>query len=397
MRKLLIIGASVLQLPGIKKAKDMGFYVGVVDYDPHAVGIPYADEYFNVSTNDIEGVARTAEQFRPDGVFTLATDMPMRSIAEACRRCGLPGISMETAVRATDKGEMIRAFARHRVPHPWFFLLSSPAELPAVAAQVTYPCISKPTDSSGSRGVLLIRTPAELEAAVEYSAGQGRSGGVVIEEYLEGQEVSVEVILLRGEAHVLQVTDKLTTGAPHFVEMGHSQPSRLPDEALTAIRRVAAQAAQAVGIENGPVHAELMLTAAGPRMIELGARMGGDCITTHLVPLSTGVDMTRAAIRLCCGEEPELTPRWDRGAAIRYFNVPKGRIAAIEGVETAAALPGVETVAFTKRVGDTVGAVDSSTDRIGFVIAQAATAAAAVELCERAMAAVTVRIEPLIG
>ena len=140
-----------------------------------------------------------------------------------------------------------------------------------------------------------------------------------------------------------------------------------------------------------------MLTAAGPRMIELGARMGGDCITTHLVPLSTGVDMTRAAIRLCCGEEPELTPRWDRGAAIRYFNVPKGRIAAIEGVETAAALPGVETVAFTKQVGDTVGAVDSSTDRIGFVIAQAATAAAAVELCERAMAAVTVRIEPLIG
>lgn len=396
MRKLLIVGASVLQLPAIKKAKEMGFYVGVIDYDPHAVGIPFADEYFNVSTNDIEGVACTAEQFHPDGVFTLATDMPMRSIAEACRRCGLPGITMETAVRATDKGEMIRAFARHEVPHPWFFLLSSADELPKVAQQVTYPCISKPVDSSGSRGIMLIRSPEELPAAVEYSASRGRNGGVVVEEYLMGQEVSVEVIVVRGEAHILQVTDKLTTGAPHFVEMGHSQPSRLPEKALEEIRRVAARAVNAVGIENGPAHVEMMLTESGPRMIELGARMGGDCITTHLVPLSTGIDMTRAAIRLCCGEEPDLTPRQNQGAAIRYFQVPYGRIASIEGTEQAASIPGVQEITFTKQVGDIAGEIGSSTDRIGFVIAQAATAAQAVEACEQAMAAVTIRIEPTV-
>ena len=231
---------------------------------------------------------------------------------------------------------------------------------------------------------------------MEYSASRGRSGGVVVEEYLMGQEVSVEVIVVRGEAHILQVTDKLTTGAPHFVEMGHSQPSRLPEKALEEIRRVAARAVKAVGIDNGPAHVEMMLTESGPRMIELGARMGGDCITTHLVPLSTGIDMTRATIQLCCGEEPDLTPRQNQGAAIRYFQVPYGRIASIEGTEQAASILGVQEITFTKQVGDIAGEIGSSTDRIGFVIAQAATAAQAVEACEQAMAAVTIRIEPTV-
>ena len=103
MKKLLIIGASILQLPAIQKAKEMGFYVGVADFNPKAIGIKYADEYFNVSTIDIEGVCAVAEEFKPDGIFTLATDMPMRSIAAACKRLGLRGISPETALKATDK------------------------------------------------------------------------------------------------------------------------------------------------------------------------------------------------------------------------------------------------------------------------------------------------------
>jgi len=124
MGKLLIIGASVLQLPAIRKAKEKGFYVGVVDYNPNAVGVAYADEFFNVSTIDVEGVVEVAKQFRPDGIMTLATDMPMRSIAAACKACGLPGIDYETAVKATDKAEMIKAFAAHGVEHPWYYIVS---------------------------------------------------------------------------------------------------------------------------------------------------------------------------------------------------------------------------------------------------------------------------------
>ena len=122
MKKILIIGASILQLPAIKRAKEMGFYVGVIDYNPEAIGIPFADEYFNVSTIDIDGVVATALKFAPDGIMTLATDMPMRSIAAACEALGLPGISMDTAIKATDKGEMIKAFSENQVECPLFFI-----------------------------------------------------------------------------------------------------------------------------------------------------------------------------------------------------------------------------------------------------------------------------------
>ena len=383
MKKLLIIGASILQLPAIKRAKELGYYVGVIDYDPNAVGIAYADEYFNVSTIDIEGVAQTAEAFRPDGIMTLATDMPMRSIAAACERLGLPGISFDTAVKSTDKGEMIKAFEAAGVEHPWYFILSKPEELESVIDKIEFPCISKPTDNSGSRGVMLIHNADELRAAVSYSSENGRSGGVIIEEYMKGPEVSVEVMTTDGEPHILQVTDKLTTGAPHFVEMGHSQPSRLDADALRKIRDLASRAVKAVGIKNGPAHVEIMLTENGPKMVELGARMGGDCITTHLVPLSTGIDMIEATIRVSCGEKPDIEPKLKRGSAIRYFSVPSGVIKSIDGVDEARKIDGVREIAFTKAVGDRAGEIGSSTDRVGFVITQAETAENAVSICEQ--------------
>ncbi len=393
MKRLLIIGASILQLPAIKKAKDMGLYVAVADYNPNAVGIPYADEYYNVSTIDEEGVLAAARAFRADGIMTLATDMPMRALAYATTALGIPGITYSTAVKATDKGEMIRAFEENRVEHPWYFIVSEPSELSAIAGRITYPCISKPTDNSGSRGVMLINTPEELQESVAYSSSQGRKGGVIIEEYMRGPEVSVEVVVLDGEPHVLQVTDKLTTGAPHFVEMGHSQPSALPAPALDAIRDLASRAVLAVGIQNGPAHVEIMLTESGPKMVELGARMGGDCITTHLVPLSTGIDMVKATIQIALGETPDIEPKFHKGSAIRFLDAPAGTITAIDGVETAEQIPGVIEVALTKAVGDLSGSIDSSTDRLGYVVGQSDDARQAVQCCETALKAIAVTIE----
>lgn len=382
-----------MQLPAIKKAKEMGFYVGVVDYNPNAIGIPFADEFFCVSTIDIEGVVKTAEDFRPDGIMTLATDMPMRSIAAACERLGLPGISFDTAVKSTDKGEMIKCFEENGVEHPWYFILSSPESLDDVKERITFPCITKPTDNSGSRGVMLIHNKEELTEAVTYSSSNGRSGGVIVEEFLQGKEVSVEVITVDEIPHILNVTDKLTTGAPHFVEMGHTQPSRIDEDNLCKIRDLACRAVKAVGIKNGPAHVEIMLTANGPKMIELGARMGGDCITTHLVPLSTGIDMIDATIRIACGEKPDIDKKYCKGSAIRYFNVPNGVIQSIDGCDEARSIDGIIEISFTKEIGETVGNIGSSVDRVGFVIAQGETADSAVAACEKAINAIFIRVK----
>ena len=392
MKKALIIGASILQMPAILKAKELGYYVGAVDYNPKAEGIPYADEFFNVSTIDIEGVVRTAKEFRPDVILTLATDKPMRAVAAACEALGLPGISSETALKATDKGAMIRAFEANGVEHPWYLLIPGPEAMKEHTATVRYPCVVKPTDNAGSRGVVLCRNEAELLSGYEYARSESYGGEVIIEEYLEGPEFSVEVMVVDGEPKVLQITDKLTTGAPHFVEMGHSQPTRQPAEVRKKISDLAIRACRAVGITVGPAHVEIILTQNGPVMVELGARMGGDCIATHLVPLSSGIDMVGAAILLAAGGTAELSPKKEKGCAIRYFRTPAGILRSIEGVEKAKSLPGIRNISFVHKVGERISEVDSSTDRIGFVIASGETAQEAVEACEKALGMITIHV-----
>lgn len=371
MKRILIIGASVLQLPAILKAKEMGLMVGVVDYDLQAVGIPYSDQYYNVSTNDEKGVCEVAEKFQADGIMTLATDMPMRSVAYTCEKLKLPGITYEAAIKATDKGEMIKAFDKEGVEHPWYYIVEKSSEIDAEI--LSFPCIIKPTDNSGSRGVVLVDSEDELSEAIEYSSKNGRSGSVIIEEYMTGLEVSVEVIVLEGNIHILQITDKMTTGAPYFVETGHTQPGQFTEDIFEEIRDLASRAVKAIGINSGPAHIEMMVTENGPKMIEIGARMGGDCITTHLVPLSTGIDMVKATIELSLGIKPDITPKFNKVSAIRYFTNCVGEIKGINGVEEVKSIHEVKEIVIVKNIGDVVGEITNSADRIGYVIYQCDT------------------------
>lgn len=392
MKRIMIVGASVLQLPAILKAKEMGLYVGVADYNPQAIGIQYADEFFNASTMDEDAVLSAAIKFKPDGIMTLATDMPMRGVARVSERLGLHSISYDTAVKATDKFEMIKAFKAHDVASPWFFTVDNLDELKAMECQLSYPCIMKPTDNAGSHGVVLAHGFEDLLQSYGYSLASARHGRVIIEEYLQGDEVSVEVMVVNGKVNILQITDKLTTGAPHFVEMGHSQPSRHPFEVQQAIKALATKACQAVGISQGPAHVEMMVTERGPVMIELGARMGGDNITTALVPLSTGIDMVKATIDVALGNQPDIEPKFHLGSAIRYIDAPEGVIAGIDGVDAAKQMSGVKDVIMTKTVGDPSTPIHCSNDRIGSVIAQAATADEAVRICGEAMKTIRIKI-----
>lgn len=393
MRKILIIGASVLQLPAILKAKELGFYVGVVDYNPQAVGIKHADVFFNVSTIDTEGILRTAKSFQPEGIMTLATDMPMRSIAAVTKELGLPGISAESAVKATDKGEMIKAFEAYGVDIPWFLIVKNQDELEVVSEKISFPCIVKPVDNAGSRGVILVNEPPELNEAYIYSKAHSRNGAVIIEEYMTGNEVSVEAMAVKGEIHILAITDKITTGPPHFVEMGHSQPTQLPEKEQQKIKNLTGRAMQALGIDNGPAHVEIMFTPNGPKMIELGARLGGDNITTHLVPLSMGIDLVKATIELAVGETPDLTPKFSKGSAIRYFKTNPGIIKEISGIDEAKKISGVKEVVFTKKAGDTISSFTSSTDRVGYIISQGEEAEKTIKICEDALCKIDIKLD----
>ena len=389
--KILILGASILQLPAIKKAKQKGYYTIVADMNPNAIGVQYADEFHCVSTIDIEGVANLAEELKPDGIMTLATDMPMRAIAGATTRLGLSGITMDTAIKSTDKGEMIKAFEEHNVEHPWYYIVESPEGFETIVDNVTYPCVIKPTDNAGNRGVSYAANRQELVDAYKYSYENSRSGHVIIEEYMEGEEVSVEIIVYKGQVNILAITDKLTLGKPYFVEIGHAEQSQKSKEIRDAIADLATRAVKAVGIDNSPAHVEIMVTKEGPKMVELGSRMGGGCITTHLVPLSTGIDMIECVMDMTLGIEPDLTPKFDKGSALRHIVGVEGVIESIDGIEDAQNTPGVIEVTMLKEVGSECHYFKNGSDRVGYVIAQGENTAEAISICEKAISKINIK------
>lgn len=396
-KKIMILGASILQLPAIEKAKEMGLNVVVVDMNPKAIGFNVSGiEKEFVSTIDTSAIVQAAKKHQINGIMTLATDMPMRSVAAVAQEMGLVGIDIDTAFRATNKAEMREALRKGNVPIPKFFKVRNEDEYRNIVKQFNVPFIVKPADNSGSRGIFEVTNIADqelIQAAYNYCRPFSRGGDVVVEEYMDGPEVSVETLSIDGVCHVIQITDKMTTGAPHYVEMGHSQPTKCSKEMADRIAKVAQAANQAIGIKNGPSHTEIIVTDEGPKIVELGARLGGDNITTHLVPLSTGVDMVKCCIKIALGEKPDIEPKWNKGAAIRYFKQTAGVIKSIEGINEAKKLPGIQQISFVHDVGETVTEVTCSGARIGFVIAQDKTVESAITDCCAALDCIKVVIE----
>lgn len=392
-KKIMILGAGILQIPAIRRAKEMGYFTVVADMDPNAPGFTYADQKLVISTIDTAAILEAAKMHQINGIMTLASDMPMRTVACVGKALGLPAISEQAAFQATDKHAMRRALKEHGVPIPVFFGVHTEEEYRSAIDQIPGDCfIVKPADSSGSRGVHLVSKNEDAMPAFLDSQKFSRSHVVMVEEYMTGPEVSVESITIDGQTEVIAITDKLIVGNGNFTEIGHTQPSALPPYVQEDIKDVVCRTVKAIGIDYSPSHTELKVTPTGVKVVEIGARLGGDNITTALVPLSTGVDMLGACIRVAMGEPVGDFCRMPNTAAIRYFAPPVGTILDIQNVEQARAIPGIWDIQILRGVGQQVVPISSSTDRIGFVIAQGYDGRTAAEICEEAVALIRFEI-----
>lgn len=377
MKKIMILGASILQVPAIEKAIDMGLEVIAVDMDSNALGFKIPDVKKEIiSTIDIESVMSAAKKHNIDAIMTLASDMPIMTVAKVSKKLGLVGVDLDTAIKATNKSKMRESLKSFGVPVPLFYKVDSLDKCIKAVNKIKdkgYKCILKPADNSGSRGIVLLPDFNEktINIAYNYSKNNSRNKIVMVEEFMEGPEVSVETISVDGKCNIIQITDKITTGAPYFVEMGHSQPSQLPDSIKDKIKEITIAANKAIGIISGPSHTEIKITQNGPKIVEIGARLGGDNITTHLTPLSTGVDMVESCIKIALGEKPDIRIKYDKASVIRYFDQSQGRIKSISGVEEASKLPGIIQISIIHGKDHIINGIKSSSDRVGFVIGQA--------------------------
>ncbi|MFF9818664.1 ATP-grasp domain-containing protein [Streptomyces sp. NPDC014006] len=337
------------------------------------------------------------------GVYS-STDYSVPTAARAARALGLPGLDPEAALNARNKRRTRELCAKAGVSVPrWITALTEEQALDA-AEEFGWPCVVKPMTEAGSLGVRLCRDEADLLAAHRAIAtvptdyrGQPREPGALVEEYLVGPEVSVESLTWGGETVLLGVTDKMLGPHPYFVELGETFPSQLPPALTRECAEVALAALEAVGHDFGAAHVEVKITADGPRLIEVNARMGGAQIT-RLVRESTGLDMPREVIRMHTGAVPDLSFRTTGAAVSRYVTttVP-GRVRAVHGLELVRRIPGVVDAAVDVSVGDTVRVPTDNVDVVGHVVVRARTSGEAVRMADAGLGQIALDVDATAG
>ena len=379
-KTLWIVSGGIEAVPGIRRAKELGHHVVVSDGNSNAPGFQYADDIIVVSTYDIGGTVEEAIQYQRerraiDGVICIAADVPL-TVANVARELNLPGISVKTAEISSDKIVMKDKFVEMGIPVPWYSLLESLDHLCAIVRDRKGQLVIKPVDSRGARGVLRIReSNPDLEWIYNFSLQFSPSKQLMVEEYLEGPQISTESILLNGIGYTPGFVDRnyeyLERFAPNIIENGGQQPSHLSAEEQHSVACLAEEAGRALGMDNGVVKGDMVLTKDGPKVIEVAARLSGGWFSTDQIPLATGVDFVGCAIRLALGEEidpSELVPRFQKGVAIRYFFPILGVVKKIKNIEKFYNTPWIHKLHFFVKENDVVEATTNHTKRAGLVI-----------------------------
>lgn len=314
MSTLAIIGASYLQRPVVEKAKQLGLKTICFAWSEGAVCASIADKFFPISIVEKDAILDICQKEKIDGICTIASDVAAPTVAYVAEKMHLNGNSYEVAKKANNKYLMREAFSGAGIKCPRYTLVNTDERKDF--SEWEFPLIVKPCDRSGSLGVMRVNTREELQTGIESALSLSFKQESIVEEFIEGREVSVEFISYHGKHYPLTITDKVTTGAPHFVELEHHQPAELSEDLYIRINSLTERALNALGITDGASHTEFKITANKDiYIIELGARMGGDFIGSDLVELSTGYDFVKGVIDVALGsfEKPHFTERKHSG------------------------------------------------------------------------------------
>jgi len=403
-KRLLVLGAGPAQLGLLAAARARDLHVMAVDRDPSAPGFRYADRRAIVSTEDESGIERLAGAERIDGLIAPGIDWPVAIAARVGERLALPHpISPETAMLSTSKLRQRERFAEAGVPQPSYEICSGAAEATQAAERITFPCVVKAPDRQGQRGLTLVRSAEEVDEAVRVALDASRSATLIVEEHVEGSEVTVNAFSSGGHFFPLTVTDRLTASLPAFgVALTHVWPSALEPRQIGAAIEAAAAAAAAVGITEGPSYTQVLIGPDGARVGELAARLGGGH-DAELCRVALGVDLNGAALSAAVGDEvlpSALAPVAKvGGACVRFLVPPPGELREVLGMEEAFAQEGIRGIRIYRRPGHRFGEFRRGADRAGAVLAVGDSREEALERAARAEGMIrfeTVDVEALV-
>lgn len=359
---VLLFGVGPLQKSIIGRAKLMGLYTVGIDPCDDATCKDDVDAFEVVGSQDFEGTCAVVEKYGIDAIVTAATDKPLVMMARIAEKYGFPFYSVETALWSTDKFQMKQRFIEGVVPCARGRLIHTADE----ARDLYFPLIVKPRDNSGSRGVKLCRSMEELQTSMSEALEVSKLDTVLVEEFIEGPEYSIESLHHNGKSEVIQFTEKKTTEFPYNVELGHIQPANISEENKQKIREIISKIGKALHFVNCPSHTELKINERGIFVIETSPRLGGDYITSTLTPLSTGVNLEDELLRMALGEEINPQPKPVQYSGVRFFAFREGSIIKhAPNVDFVKNWPHVVDFSFNLKEGDRVNRITSSLNRYG--------------------------------
>lgn len=382
MKKIMILGGGDNQIPLIKRAKELGFYVILCDFRKNVPGVAISDVHYQVNTLNPTELVEVGEKEKPDGILTNS-EPAFISMAEAAEKLGLRCMSMECTKLYKNKFLMREFCHKHGLLSPQYKCCTTLNEALVFFEQLQKKCIIKPLDNSASRGVFSINNEAELKEHFEecISASSANNSAIIIEEYVTGTEFTIDGLMTPKGHRCLAISEK-----KHYAYNENVAYQLLFDNQnvrfdYSELRRVNDQLVNLTGIPFGLTHAEYKFCDGKYYLIEIQARGGGNFIATDIVPFISGIDSYTEQIKWAVGDEVKAEYNYDKlsehCSVLHFFDVPGkgGVVKKIEGLDFFERLGDQMMYHLNFCVGDTIHETKDDSTRIGWYILKAANRA----------------------
>lgn len=398
-KKVLLLGAAQHQIFTLKSVKDLGCIVIITDQNPDSPGFKYADFYEVVDIKDIANTLKVAKKYDIDAIIPLS-DYGVQTAAAISEELGLLGLPQKIAKNVTSKAQMRKIWEEKNVPSAKFRVVDNLTDAyKAVEELNTWPLIFKPADSrgGGSRGVLRVNSIEEVKDALNYAQSFYSDKLVVIEEYLDGLEHSMEIIVYNNTIHVLAISDKEKLPPPFRVDKSVIYPTILSGAPLENLISTAKDAVKALDINIGAVHVEMCTTKNGPRLFEIGARFGGGHTPNPILPFLTGFNVVQEVVKIFLGEEPLPFPTHlsDKGCVYRFLTPSPGILKSVIGLRKVRNIKGILDSGLWVKPGDIIHPIKRGGDRAGYIVAGMPTRAEAIKLADYAESNIIFNIDSI--
>lgn len=370
MKKVLVIGAGPLQLPLIEKIKELGYKAICVDGNPNAVGFTVADRFKNINIIDQDACLKYAREEKIDGVLTVATDYGVLTVAYIAKEMKLPGLSYDVAKMIKNKHLVAQKLIQSGLINKrQSYEIFDIEQLNSIKDELKYPVIIKPIDGSGSRGVKVVKKVGQLRDAVLSAINFSVAKRALIETFIIGKEYGVEIFVDNYEVHILAILDKIMTLPPDFAELGHAtviDDVELRKRIIDKVKSII----QALEINIGSVNMDILVTKDGYiEIIDIGARAGGNLISSHIVPLSTGIDLYANSVKVSLGERVEFIQNSNLNyIATRILNFREGKVKKINEIQSIYQLEYVKEIILRIKEGSKINEYHNNLDSCGYVI-----------------------------